>query len=365
MTRHRVMPFLFDMTGMSDNPSISSALSSPADHLTEAAAAQIAAEHFGLEGRATLLTGERDQNFLLQTEKSRFVLKISHPAEDRGAIDFQTAALLRVAQSDPDLPTPRIIATRDGKPAVEVEDSEGAGRVARVLSFLPGTMAAGSPSSSRLRLAIGNTLARFDMALAQFSHPADSFELSWDLRQAARLRPMLPGVTDSTDRANAERALDRFDAAIAPALPTLRHQVIHNDLNPFNILVAEGDPGAITGVLDFGDMIRAPLVNDLAIASAYHVGRDADPLAPVLEIAAAYSGTNPLMAEESDLLYDLIATRLTMNMVIAEWRAARHPENRAYILKNHPAATAGLIQLRSIARADAQARFRRASGLDN
>ena len=63
--------------------------------------------------------------------------------------------------------------------------------------------------------------------------------------------------------------------------------------------------------------------------------------------------------------YDLIATRLAMNLVIAEWRAARHPENRAYILKNHPAAVAGLVQLSGIARAQAQARVRRASGLDN
>jgi len=359
------MTFFFDPADMSDSPSISSALSVTADHLTEVQATQIAAEHFGLETRATLLTGERDQNFLLQTTDSRFVLKVSHPAEARGAIDFQTAALLHIARADPSLPTPRIIPARDGNPQAEITDSAGAARVARVISFLPGVMAAHSPSSPRFRHAFGDTLARFDRALAGFSHPADTFEFSWDLGQASRLRPMVAGVADPTDRANTECALDRFDAAIAPMLSRLRRQVIHNDFNPFNILVREDDPGTITGVLDFGDMIRAPLINDLAVATAYQVGRGADPLAPVLEIVAAYSAVNPPTAEESDLLYDLIATRLTMNLLIAEWRAARHPENRAYILKNHPVAVAGLIQLSGIARTDAQHRFRHASGLDN
>jgi hypothetical protein len=53
-----------------------------------------------------------------------------------------------------------------------------------------------------------------------------------------------------------------------------------------------------------------------------------------------------------------------MTVLITEWRAARHPGNRAYILKNHPAAVAGLIQLSGIARVEAQSRFRRAFGLD-
>ncbi|MBS0470434.1 MAG: phosphotransferase [Proteobacteria bacterium] len=344
--------------------SISSALSGSADQISDDLAAAIAREHFGLAGHAALLTGERDQNFLLRTAHAKFVLKISHPDEDRGAIDFQTAALLCLAQSDPELPTPRIIRTRDGRSEAVVRDSRGAARVARVLSFLPGVMAAGCPVSPKLRLAIGHTLARFDRALAQFAHPADSFDLSWDIVKFARLRPMLSGVADPADRANVERALDRFDGSIAPVLPGLRHQVIHNDLNPYNILVSEEEPGVISGVLDFGDMIRAPLVNDLAIASAYHVGQGGEALTPVLEIVGAYSALNPLTAEESDLLYDLIATRLAMTVLITEWRAARHPENRAYILKNHPAAVRGLIALRGIARTDAQARFRRASGQD-
>lgn len=347
---------------MPSGQKISSSLTGSAIRLTPDDASRLASEYFGVAGTASALTGERDENFLIRAGKT-FVLKITHPDEDRGAVSFQTEALLRVAAVDPGLPTPRVLPAKNGKHEVEFQDRAGAIRTLRLLSFLPGVMAARQPQSSGFRLRLGNILARFDRALEGFSHRSDSYELSWDISQAGKLRPLLPEVTEA-NRADAERALDHFDLAVAPALSGLRHQVIHNDLNPFNVLVDETDPSRITGLLDFGDMIRAPLINDLAIACAYQVGRGGDPLAPVLEVVAGYHGINPLRAEECDLIYDLMATRLAMTVLIAEWRAARHPENRPYILKNHPAAVTGLIELGAIARTEAQCRFRRACGLE-
>ena len=70
--------------------------------------------------------------------------------------------------------------------------------------------------------------------------------------------------------------LDRFDS-IAPQFPDWRWQVVHNDLNPHNVLCAPDAPDRIAGVLDFGDMVRTPLVCDLAVAAAYRIDRD-DPI---------------------------------------------------------------------------------------
>jgi hydroxylysine kinase len=50
--------------------------------------------------------------------------------------------------------------------------------------------------------------------------------------------------------------------------------------------------------------------------------------------------------------------------LITEWRARRYPENSVYILKNHPAAAAGLARLADLPRERAQDRIRRACGLD-
>jgi len=117
-------------------------------------------------------------------------------------------------------------------------------------------------------------------------------------------------------------------------------------------------------VIDFGDLVRAPLINDLAIASSYHFAGEGEPLTPILEIVRAYHSVQPLKAEETDLLFDLVAMRMAMTILITEWRARRYPENRAYILKNHPAASLGLSRLDEISREAAQEQFRKACALE-
>ncbi|MBQ0818729.1 phosphotransferase, partial [Microvirga sp. HBU67558] len=82
------------------------------------------------------------------------------------------------------------------------------------------------------------------------------------MKHAHRLRPLLVHVEDLRRRALVERFLDRFEQFVLPAMPNLRTQVIHNDLNPHNVLVAERDHDHVTGVIDFGDAVLAPLVND-------------------------------------------------------------------------------------------------------
>ena len=39
-------------------------------------------------------------------------------------------------------------------------------------------------------------------------------------------------------------------------------------------------------------------------------------------------------ADELDILFDLIATRMVLTVTISAWRASRYPDNAAYILRN-------------------------------
>ena len=52
-----------------------------------------------------------------------------------------------------------------------------------------------------------------------------------------------------------------------PALDHLPHQVIHNDANEHNVLVA--DDGTVVGLIDFGDVVWTARVGGLAVAGAY------------------------------------------------------------------------------------------------
>jgi Ser/Thr protein kinase RdoA (MazF antagonist) len=80
----------------------------------------------------------------------------------------------------------------------------------------------------------------------------------------------------------------------------------------------------------------------VAIAAAYHVRREGDPFVDISEYVSAYNAVSPLRADERDLLTDLIVSRMAMSTLISTWRAALHPDNSAYILRNVPAAWAGL-----------------------
>jgi hydroxylysine kinase len=173
------------------------------------------------------------------------------------------------------------------------------------------------------------------------------------------VRGLLDHIPDPQQRGLARRFLDSFERHAQPVLNQLRAQVIHNDLNPHNVLVCAQNPDRIAGIIDFGDMVQAPLVNDLAVAAAYHPTQAGHALAAMADLVAGYDAEQPLEDEELALLYDLIAARMVVSVAISGWRAARHPENRDYILRNNRLAWIGLQSLASISRAQAQDFFRR------
>jgi Ser/Thr protein kinase RdoA (MazF antagonist) len=75
---------------------------------------------------------------------------------------------------------------------------------------------------------------------------------------------------------------------------------------------------------------------------------------------AAYHAVLPLEAAELDVLFDLIGTRMAMTIVISNWRAARYPANRNYILRNNAAAWARLRRMATLSRDQAAFQIQRA-----
>ena len=85
-------------------------------------------------------------------------------------------------------------------------------------------------------------------------------------------------------------------------------------------------------------MIHAPLVGEVATGAAYQMAGTADPLAAAGEFVGAYHAILPLLAEEQEIVADLVTTRHLITVLISEWRSARYPENHAYIMRHNPAA---------------------------
>lgn len=311
--------------------------------VTGEGAAEIAARLYGIDGDVKTLRSERDQNFRISAGDGRdYVLKFTHPAEDRMVTMLQTAALVHVAASDPALPIQHIVPTRDGDLAGLTPVAGGADRIVRLFTYLSGTLLHEAAADASLLFSLGAAAARLDAALQGFIHPDTGPALLWNLTRLPQVRPLLAALDGDPDRDVVQRMFDAFEDRAVPLLPHLRAGFTHHDLNPHNVLAAGG---AVSGILDFGDMNRAPLVCDLAIAAAYHLGTGPGALDGAAACVAGYHAAMPLTDEELTILPVLMGGRLAMTVAITRWRAQRDPDNAPYILRNNPVARIGLAAL--------------------
>jgi Ser/Thr protein kinase RdoA (MazF antagonist) len=334
------------------------ALSTSAPALDLAAVAALVARLYGIEGSVQALASERDQNCRIEAaDGSRFVVKISNPSEPVQLVDFQIAALDHIARVAPALPVPRVVRTLAGRTRDSVALGGDLHSTVRMLSYVDGVQIKDTPRSALQRRTMGTCLARLDLALRDFSHPAAMHDLLWNVSAAQRLAGMLDGVADAPRRALAAVFMRRFTSDVLPRLGSVRAQVIHNDYHFYNVLVDSVEHERITGIIDFGDMLHAPLVGEVATAAAFQMTGNADPFEGPAQFIGAYHATLPLNDLEQDILPDLMATRHLITALITEWRAVRYPANRAYIMRHNPAAWEALSQLADVPRDAARDRL--------
>lgn len=298
------------------------AISTVQPQLSEEQAAQVLAANFDLRGRLKPLLSERDQNFRVTTDDGRaFVFKIANSAEHPVTTDFQIRALLYVESRNCPVATPRIHRTVKGDVSMTLQVGD-ATHIIRVVSYLPGELLSTAKSGPRLATNLGQSAAHLDLALAGFGHAGECQTLLWDMQRADRLRELLQYIEDSELRAAVRDCIDDFDSRVKPQLPALRHQVIHADMHGDNVLVNADDRDVVAGVIDFGDMLRAPLIVEVAIAAAYLRAIEGDTLRLIGPFVAAYNRIIPLQDAEISLLFDLVRARLSATISILRWRAA-------------------------------------------
>ncbi|ORE91834.1 phosphotransferase [Aurantimonas sp. 22II-16-19i] len=320
-------------------------------------------DRYGIEGRVWPLASERDLTMGVEaSDGRRFVLKIANSAEDPAVVRFQNAALVHIADVAPTLPVSRVVETLQGQREF-VASADGQEHMVRLLTYLPGDVLADVERTATQLPAIGRLLGELSLALSSFSHPVPGDEILWDMQRAARLLSLTGSIASPDLRRQVEAILARFAAEIAPRQASLERQIVHNDFNPSNLLVAADEPGRIVGILDFGDMMEAPRIFDVAVACSYHVPAEGPPLGFATMLLSAYHAVHPLAEDEIPLLFDLIATRHAMTIAISEWRAQRHPENAAYVLRNHANAARAIGRFATVRRDEAVAELEQACRL--
>lgn len=335
-------------------------------NLTTADAERVARDHFGVAGRATLLTGERDQNFLIEAPDRRIVLKLPNRKESLEMITAQQDALTHLSTRLS--VTPAVIASIDGNVVVSVDEPGGSRCFAWAITWLEGTAFAGARRRSpELWRDFGRTIGVLDRALADFDHPAIHRHFHWDLAQAREVlesyRPLLAG---DAILAPIDTLLAEFETHTAPLLETLPRSAIHSDLNDHNVLVGDGTSveerdQRVTGVFDFGDMVYSYRVGDLAIAGAYAMLGAREPMDVIREIVRGFSNEITLTSDELASLYGLICLRLCVSVAIAA-EQTRQRARDAYLSVSQVAIREILPKLAKIPFKLAEALIREAAG---
>ncbi|MBA4346293.1 MAG: hypothetical protein C0419_07310, partial [Microbacterium sp.] len=215
----------------------------------------------------TRLPTERDDTFLVRTERAPLVAKFAHPLDEPRYLHDQLAVLDGLAREHPELPVQRITPTVEGALVARVTDDAGQERQVRVLSYLDGEPLGAAPRSLAAMHSLGALHARLAAAIADIGDtdrpPLMGSPTPWNLLNLDLYAPQLDQIRDDELRANAGQVVDEARDALLPAARALPALLAHNDLHGDNVLV-RSEPFAITGVLDFGDMTRTPRVADLA-----------------------------------------------------------------------------------------------------
>ena len=329
----------------------------------------LAHDLFALSATASALPSERDQNFLLSVAgQPRLVLKIANPNEDRAFLAAQQRTMQHVAERL--AVTPRIHLTRSGSMMADVTEPNGDAHVVWAVSSLPGVpLGTLSHRSPALFHRYGTTIAQLTRALDGFDDPVLHRDFHWDLaRGRAVVAQHRALIVDAELGAAIDALITKFDAHTAGLLPTLRHSVIHGDLNDYNVLVGGGSDlfdqcQYITGVVDFGDMVHGITIGDLAIAVAYAMLDAADPLSVMCRMARGYHTVHQMTEPEMSVLFGLAILRLCMSACLAAHQQRSNPAND-YLGVSQAPLRRTLPRLARIPFAFAAATVRHACGLE-
>ncbi|HEU4872890.1 MAG TPA: phosphotransferase [Pyrinomonadaceae bacterium] len=284
------------------------------------AAAQIAAQHFGIHATAQPLPSERDQNFLLTTDSGeKFVLKISNALEKPAFIEAQNAVLKHLATRLSFCQ--RLVTSRSGKEIVKVRTENGATHLVRMVNYLSGVpLAQVQPHTPELLEDLGRKLGELRHALADFDHPAVHRDFHWDLENGKKIIDEYAGfITDPDLRKLVLRVRWQIN-------PELERSVIHGDLNDYNVLV-DPETMTVTGLIDFGDMVYSCTIGELAIAIAYVLLDKLNPMEAAGDVLHGYTSECGLIREEIRELWPLVFLRLGMSVCIAAYQLQQQPDN--------------------------------------
>jgi 4-aminobutyrate aminotransferase-like enzyme/Ser/Thr protein kinase RdoA (MazF antagonist) len=279
------------------------------------------------------MEGYDSTNYRVNCLDESYVLKsYSYKAETYETVAAENVVLQHLSSQGQQYP--KAIVDQSGEELVR--DDLYPERFFRLLSFLEGDFWGDRTDVSQSLLAsFGNFLGVIDQRLADIKPLAICAKrMVWDLDQFLLNELLCQYLTDPSDRKLVEYFFLQYKEHVLPQLSQLRKSIIHNDANDWNILTRDD---AVTGIIDFGDIVYSSLINELAVGLTYVLMDREDPIGDADIVIGAYHEIIPLKEEEIDLLYYLIAARLCTSVCNSAKSKRDKPDSEYITVSERPA----------------------------
>ena len=268
------------------------------------------------------LNSERDKNFIINIDsKNKYVLKISNCEETKDLLDLQDYVLNNLNKRNS---IKKYVPKTKHRSIKTFLDLDNRICFVRILTFIEGRMYASVDHNSELENSLGNLLGNLSKELQSINKPSAFRKFEWDPSKLEWINKevyMFSGRKKEIILKN----LKDHNIFVKKNIKNLRCSLTHGDLNNYNLVVCENK---VSGILDYGDMIFAPTINDLAITLSYALMNKDNIYLSLKNIIISYNKIFQISFDEIFSLITLVKARLTITVVMAEKQRKKFPDNK-------------------------------------
>ena len=267
------------------------------------------------------LNSERDKNYLAKgVNYKNYVIKISNPKESLQQLKYQDT-LIKHLRSNKKLS--KIYPQICHRNILFFKDKKERSCAVRILTYIDGKMYAKLKINIKIEKSFGKILALQSNHLQSFIHKDAIRKFIWDPSNIKWTKNFI-NLFKGFDKELIKDAIYQHDHFVSKNKKNLKYSVTHGDPNNYNIVVGKDK---ITGLIDFGDSVYAPSINDLAIALSYALMSSANFYQTLKNIIGNYNYICPINGKEIYSLLALIKSRLVISLVMSAKQRQKYPEN--------------------------------------
>lgn len=270
---------------------------------------------FGFDAEVENLVGYEDFNFRVTQNANQYIFKVHKSETFPHLLDAQNQFIQHLSKSVVQQYIPKTKQSLFGSSIIDLKKYGLENHYGRLLTYLDGQLYYESPQNLRTISELGRITGLINKSsLDFFDHRFHLQSHAWNLTYSSSYINEIHYITDISIKRLVHYYLDQFKYYSDEFNDILPKQIIHGDINDYNILVDQGD---ITGIIDFGDSCYSARISEIAIAITYVLMGRSDILDASIAFIKAYNKVNPIQKTELRVLYYFIAARLSISLINA------------------------------------------------